>query len=377
MAAGKKTKKSQVSDAEKMRNRYIQSRYDGRSHLVRMRIQGMSIQRTFKNIEDARAYRDRVQADATMDPTHRLVIQSRQKKEQAAKNTLGVMLEKYAKEVTINKKSAKSEHNRILMILRYDIADLPIELVNRDAILRFIVQIRKRKITDCTLRKYLMVLSALFTTMSKRWGMTVSNPLSVIEMPSNGKSRERRVEPGEVERIIGSVKSSHPIKELLTLSIETACRRGELLNLLWKDVDSDNRIAVLRDTKNTETRVIPLSQVAVNMLSSIKSNKEGLVFSISKHSINSAWIYARKRARAEYEKECLAKNIEPKADYISGLRWHDLRHEGTSRLFEHGLDLMEVASITGHKTLSMLRNYTHLKASNLAQKLDRAAQVEL
>ena len=56
---------------------------------------------------------------------------------------------------------------------------------------------------------------------------------------------------------------------------------------------------------------------------------------------------------------------------IEDLRFHDLRHEATSRLFERGLDVMEVASITGHRTLVMLARYTHLKAATLAAKLGR------
>ncbi len=54
---------------------------------------------------------------------------------------------------------------------------------------------------------------------------------------------------------------------------------------------------------------------------------------------------------------------------IKDLRWHDLRHEAASRLFEKGLNPMEVASITGHKNLNMLRRYTHLQPDALAQKL--------
>jgi integrase len=54
---------------------------------------------------------------------------------------------------------------------------------------------------------------------------------------------------------------------------------------------------------------------------------------------------------------------------IENLRFHDLRHEATSRLFERGLNIMEVASITGHKDLRMLRRYTHLRAEDLAKKL--------
>lgn len=57
---------------------------------------------------------------------------------------------------------------------------------------------------------------------------------------------------------------------------------------------------------------------------------------------------------------------------ITGLRWHDLRHEATSRFFEMGLGTMEVAAITGHKTLSMLKRYTQLRAVDLVGKLDAA-----
>lgn len=371
-----KSKPTEATKAEKARNRYITSRYEGRSFWVRMRLHGIQIQATFDTIEDARAYRDRMLADATTDPTHRLVIQSRQKKGNTEKNTLGMMLTRYANEVTEFKKAPSSEHIRIGIILSLDIAALPIELVNRDAALRFISQIRKRQVSDCTVRKYLMLLSALFTTAKKRWGMPLNNPIREVEIPSNGKARERRVEPGEYDRIIESIKSSHPIKELLILSLETACRRGELLKLLWKDVDLVNQTAVLRDTKNSETRIIPLSRVAINVLKSIMRNNSPMVFSLSKNSLTSAWGAAKKRARHQYVTDCKEQNAIPQNGYIIDLRWHDLRHEGTSRLFEHGLDLMEVASITGHKTLAMLRNYTHLKAQNLAQKLDRVSNLE-
>jgi integrase len=54
---------------------------------------------------------------------------------------------------------------------------------------------------------------------------------------------------------------------------------------------------------------------------------------------------------------------------IQDFRFHDLRHEATSRLFEKDLNMMEVATITGHKTLQMLKRYTHLKAENLLEKI--------
>ncbi len=58
-----------------------------------------------------------------------------------------------------------------------------------------------------------------------------------------------------------------------------------------------------------------------------------------------------------------------KSGPIEGLTFHDLRHEATSRLFEKGLNPMEVAAITGHKTLQMLKRYTHLRAEDLVGRL--------
>jgi integrase len=54
---------------------------------------------------------------------------------------------------------------------------------------------------------------------------------------------------------------------------------------------------------------------------------------------------------------------------IDNLRFHDLRHEATSRFFEKGLNVMKVAAITGHKDLRMLQRYTHLRTEDLAKKL--------
>ena len=62
---------------------------------------------------------------------------------------------------------------------------------------------------------------------------------------------------------------------------------------------------------------------------------------------------------------------------IIDLRFHDLRHEATSRFFEKGLNVMEVAAITGHKDLRMLQRYTHLRAEDLARKLIKKQLADL
>jgi len=134
-------------------------------------------------------------------------------------------------------------------------------------------------------------------------------------------------------------------------------RQGELLKLQWEDLRlaKDHGTAQLLDTKNGEDRIVPLSRKAVAILSELPRPIEGgVIFKMTKNSVRTAWDFACKRAK------------------IDDLRFHDLRHEATSRLFELGLDKIEAASITGHKTLQMLKDYTHLRAEKLAKKLNQA-----
>lgn len=88
-------------------------------------------------------------------------------------------------------------------------------------------------------------------------------------------------------------------------------------------------------------------------------------------SITQAFLRAVARARKVYEKECDEKKVKPDPDFLINITFHDLRHEATSRLFELGLRSEKVKEVTGHKTYSMLDRYTHLKAEDIAEEMDR------
>ena len=86
-------------------------------------------------------------------------------------------------------------------------------------------------------------------------------------------------------------------------------------------------------------------------------------------SITQAFIRAVSRVRATYEKKCEEKEEKSDPSFLVDLHFHDLRHEATSRFFEKGFNVMEAAAITGHKTLQMLKRYTHLKVEDLAERM--------
>jgi len=128
-------------------------------------------------------------------------------------------------------------------------------------------------------------------------------------------------------------------------------RRSEIAGMTWEMVDLKKRTVTLLVTKNGEKRIVPLSSEAVRILSELPRRIDGKVWELKSESITQAF------------RKILKKNE------ISDLNFHDLRHEATSRFFEKGLNPMEVSAITGHKTLQMLKRYTHLKAEDLAEKL--------
>ncbi len=129
-------------------------------------------------------------------------------------------------------------------------------------------------------------------------------------------------------------------------------RQGEIVGLRWRHVNMARRTALLPDTKNGESRTVPLSSVAVDLLKALPRSINGEVFpGVTTEAVKQAFIRATRRAK------------------IEDFHFHDLRHEATTRLFERGLNIIEVSSITGHRDLQMLRRYTHLRAEDLAKKL--------
>lgn len=205
-----------------------------------------------------------------------------------------------------------------------------------------------------TVRLELALISHLYEVARKDWGYEMlGNPAKAMRKPRLPRGRDRRLFIGEEQRLLDYCDKTGKalLKGIIILAIETAMRRGELTKLTWSDVDLGTRLAYLHDTKNGEARVVPLSTRAVSAIQTIPRGSGESLVGVHRDNVSSAFASA-----------C-------KACGIQGLRLHDLRHEATSRLFEKGFSMMEVATITGHKSLSMLKRYTHLRPSDLLSRL--------
>ncbi|MFV8598551.1 site-specific integrase [Ralstonia pseudosolanacearum] len=189
-----------------------------------------------------------------------------------------------------------------------------------------------------------------------------------VVKPKLPSGRDRRVQQGELDAIVAATLSP-VLADLIPFAVETGMRRGEVLALDWEFIDFQRRTAYIPKTKTDTPRTVPLSTKALAILQKRQESGEGVPFAMNEDAVTTAFMRAVRRARGVYEAACVAEGKPPSARWLVGIRLHDLRHEATSRFFEKGLSVMEVTTITGHKTMEMLKRYTHLRASDVALKL--------
>ncbi|MFA6488404.1 MAG: site-specific integrase [Sideroxydans sp.] len=268
---------------------------------------------------------------------------------EAEGTTIRQAFDRYLSEVSPLKKGFSREKTMITRWQAYKLADRSMATVKSAEIASW-RDARLTEVSPSSVNRELSLLSHLFTVAAKDWGMGNTNPVLLVRKPRPNKGRDRRLNQLEIDKII-SATESFELPIIVRLLTETAMRRGELNKLRWEHIDFKNKTALLVDTKNNEDRTIPLSSRAISALQTLPRRIDGQVIGMSVDAITRAFARACKRAK------------------VDDARIHDLRHEGVSRLFERGLDLMEVSAVSGHKTLSQLKRYTHLKAEDIARKL--------
>lgn len=270
--------------------------------------------------------------------------------------TLGAALDRYAREVTPHKNGAMQEQTRIKAWQRRPLAARALGRI-RSTDLAAWRDARLQEVSASTVRLELAVISHLYTIARKEWGMGgLQNPVDGVRKPQAVNARDRRLEAGEEDRLLAAAgEVSAELAAFVRLALETGMRLSEIAGLQWRHIDLASHVAHLPKTKNGTSRSVPLSDAATAVLISYPRRLDEHVFGPNTASISS-------RISHQFSRMC-------KQCGFHDLHFHDLRHEATSRFFERGFDIMEVASITGHKTLAMLKRYTHMRAADLAKKL--------
>lgn len=320
------------------------------SFQVKMTRAKHSVSKVFDTLNEALIWRDLQLAAVSLDVDEKRIFQSRANKRDSAGFSVLDALKKYEKEITPHKKGASVESTRIGKAKRTKLAKMSMYLVQSHHVEEFMNEIGGSSNNQ---RKYVSLISHLFKIAKMVWKKEVENPVTgKIVLPSNGRPRKRRLVGNEYTLLLKHLTGE--AATLFAIAIETGMRQGEILKLEWKDISLScpTPTAHVIDPKNGEDRHVPLSSVVIKNLKSLtRGVGNAKVFTITPRLLRTQWEKARAAAG------------------IPDIRWHDLRHEGTSRLFEKGLTVLEASSVTGHKTLSMLQAYTHLSPSDIAKKL--------
>lgn len=220
-----------------------------------------------------------------------------------------------------------------------------------------------------TVRLELALLGHLFNVAIKEWHIgLVYNPVANIRKPRPGEGRNRRLSGREQALLLVAAIDKHTnpmLGWIVRLAIETGMRQSEIVGLRRGQIDLERRVVRLTDTKNNASRTVPLTKLAASVLQSALANPI--------RPIDTDLVFfgepGRDRKRRAYQFTKVWNAIKKQTGLID-FRFHDLRHEAVSRLVEAGLSDQEVASISGHKSMQMLRRYTHLRAEDLVGKLD-------
>ncbi|MCC8405225.1 site-specific integrase [Paraburkholderia sp. MMS20-SJTN17] len=272
----------------------------------------------------------------------------------------GDLMIRYLEEVTPGKRAAADEAIRLRGLLGHSLASCPLEGLTASRIAEWRDE-RLKKVSGSTVNRDMNLLSHVIQVARGEWEVAlVDNPFHRVRRPREGRPRERRISRSEEAALLKAcVTTQNPyVRPIIILALETAMRRGEIVGLEWERVFLAELSVQLTQTKTAIPRGVALSSRAVATLEALRPNTpncgelKGPVFpGLTTNALKLAFRRVVKRAG------------------ITDLRFHDLRHEATSRLFEKQLAVMDVATITGHQDVRMLRRYTHLQVRDLAKKL--------
>lgn len=287
------------------------------------------------------------------------------------------LAQRYIDEVTPTKQNQRSDkgYQKITdVFFKGDYA----ENIDSKRVFEFIEYLETRTARDGTvglsantLKKYLGFISNIYNWAEAFWDISISNPVPTAKLRARKlrkltepASRDRRLEDGEEKLLLEDTRESFqqsskyiPMHEICLVAIDTAMREGEIAAMVVKNVNfKDKTYHIAKSKTDYQTgakgRVIPLSNRVVKLLTDKIPYFDGRFFPWESNSIC-------QKFRRYVDKKGLKSIV-----------FHDLRHEATSRLFELGLTIPEVATVSGHKDWDSLKRYTHLKPKKLSAKME-------
>jgi integrase len=223
----------------------------------------------------------------------------------------------------------------------------------------------KAKRTGATVNRYLAALSSCLNYAVKSLEWLERNPCERIKKPKENKGRVRFLSDEERTALLAACKPHENLYLAVILALSTGARQSEIMTLRYKQVDFQRKVIMLHETKNGESRALPLVGAAFSLL-----QERAKVRNLIDDRIFPPTIKAKKS-------ECLDLNRPwrdalKRAD-IKDFHWHDLRHTAASYLAMSGVSLVEISKILGHRTMQMVSRYSHLSDGHIVATGEKLA----
>ncbi len=227
---------------------------------------------------------------------------------------------------------------------------------------------RMQEVSAYSVRLELALLSHLFRKAKKEWELPVENPVNDIERPAPPPGRTHFLKEKEMQDLLAQCRArSNPLLyPYVLVLLHTAMRPGEAAALRCGQIDIDRRTIDLQLTKNKDYRRVQLTEAAAEALRPLVKNRkdDDLVFMTDRQATGYAAIIPSQVFRESF-------NEAKKAAGLPWLHMHDLRHTAASWMLMRGVDMRTLAEILGHRTLQMVRRYTHLLDEHKRAAVDR------
>lgn len=223
---------------------------------------------------------------------------------------------------------------------------------------------KARILSKSTVIRYFASLSVCLSYAVEDLGWLQSNPVRAVKKPKPERGRVRFLSEQERQDLLQACQDvgCPYLYPVVMLALLTGARLGEITGLRWQDIDFKRKRLTFHETKNGDRRSVPISKPAYEILESLNKVRR----------IDSLYVFARKDGRQPQDIRKKWEQAVAKAD-LDDFRFHDLRHTAASNLAMSGASLLEIAEILGHKTLAMVKRYSHLTEGHTAEVMERLA----
>ncbi|MCK4824974.1 site-specific integrase [bacterium] len=213
---------------------------------------------------------------------------------------------------------------------------------------------RMKEVAPATVNREIACLKCMFNK-AIAWGKADDNPVRKVKLLKENNRRVRYLEKDEIRRLIEN--SAEHLKPVVVVAVFTGMRKGEILNLKWRDVDMLRGVICLHDTKNGERREVYMNDIVRRTVSGV-----------SKHP-GSEYVFCGEDGKPYRDVRRSFLSALKKSGIVD-FKFHDLRHTFASQLVMSGVDLRTVMELLGHKSLDMALRYSHLSPDHKKKAID-------